>query len=56
MSTPVRTVRVPDELWAAAKAEADRRGESVTDAIVRSLTRYTTPRATAARKTGRKTR
>jgi hypothetical protein len=39
--TPPRSVRVPDELWEKAKAEA--RGETVTDAIVRYLTRYTRP-------------
>jgi macrodomain Ter protein organizer (MatP/YcbG family) len=41
--TPPRSVRVPDELWEKAKAEAERRGETVTDAIVRYLTRYTRP-------------
>ncbi len=38
--TPPRSVRVPDEVWEAAKAEAERRGESVTDAILRFLRRY----------------
>ncbi len=38
--TPPRSVRVPDELWDAAKREAERRGETVTDAIVRFLKRY----------------
>lgn len=38
--TPPRSVRVPDELWQAAKDEAARRDESLTDAIVRFLTRY----------------
>ena len=38
--TPLRSVRVPDDVWQAAKAEAERRGETVTDAVVRSLRRY----------------
>jgi antitoxin component of RelBE/YafQ-DinJ toxin-antitoxin module len=42
--TPLHTVRVDAELWEAARAEADRRGETVSDAIRRSLRRYTTPK------------
>lgn len=38
--TPQRTIRVPDDLWAAAKAKADERGETVTDVLVRALQRY----------------
>jgi macrodomain Ter protein organizer (MatP/YcbG family) len=38
--TPPRSVRVPDDVWQSAKDEAERRGETVTDAIVRFLTRY----------------
>lgn len=38
--TPPRSVRVPDDIWAAAKVEAESRGETVTDAIVRFLRRY----------------
>ena len=38
--TPPLSVRVPDDVWQAAKAEAERRGETVTDAIVRFLRRY----------------
>ena len=41
--TPPRSVRVPDDVWAAAKAEAERRGETVTDAVVRFLRRYGRP-------------
>ena len=41
--TPQRTVRVPDDVWAAAKARAEQRGETVTDAIVRALKRYGRP-------------
>ena len=38
--TPIRGVRVPEDLWRAAQAEAERRGETVTDAILRALKRY----------------
>lgn len=38
--TPPRSIRVPDDVWQAAKAAAAERGESVTDAVVRFLTRY----------------
>ena len=37
---PVRTVRVSDELWNAAKQIAADRNETVTDVIVRALERY----------------
>lgn len=39
--TPPRSIRVPDELWDAAQAEAKDRGETLTAAIVRFLVRYT---------------
>jgi predicted HicB family RNase H-like nuclease len=39
-ATPNRTVRVPDELWEAAKRRAADRDETVTDVIIRALTRY----------------
>ncbi len=38
--TPARGVRVPDDLWSAAKAQAAARGETVTDAIIRGLRSY----------------
>lgn len=38
--TPPRSVRVPEEVWQAAKREAEARGETLTDAIVRFLRRY----------------
>jgi len=38
--TPVRSIRVPDDVWEAAKHEAARRGETVSDAVVRFLRRY----------------
>ena len=37
---PARSVRVPDELWHAAKVRADENGETVTDVLVRALKRY----------------
>jgi len=39
-ATPNRTVRVPDELWDAARRKAADNGETVTDVIIRALTRY----------------
>jgi hypothetical protein len=39
-ATPTRTVRVPDDLWQAAKRAAADNGETVTDVIVRALKRY----------------
>lgn len=39
-ATPTRTVRVPDELWQAAKRAAVDSGETVTDVIIRALIRY----------------
>lgn len=41
--TPLRNVRVPDDLWALAKATAKARGETVTDVIRRALVAYVTP-------------
>lgn len=41
--TPPRSIRVPDDVWAAAKDEAAKRGETVTDAIIRFLNRYGSP-------------
>lgn len=38
--TKARNVRIPDELWDAAKAKAEQRSETVTDAILRALRRY----------------
>lgn len=37
-----------DDLWHAAQAEAERRGETVSEAIRRSLKRYVRPRKDAA--------
>jgi hypothetical protein len=41
--TPPRSIRVPDPIWAAAKEAAERRGETVSDAVVRFLRRYGKP-------------
>lgn len=38
--TPPRSIRVPEDLWRAAMAVADERGESVTDVLRRALERY----------------
>lgn len=38
--TPPRSIRVPQDVWDAAKRTAERRGETVTDAVVRFLIRY----------------
>jgi hypothetical protein len=39
--TTPRSVRVDPSLWAAAMVRAHSKGETVTDVIVRALTRYT---------------
>lgn len=38
--TPRRTVRIATPLWLAARAKAEARGETLTDAIRRFLERY----------------
>lgn len=38
--TPQRTFRIPGDLYAAAKAKAEERGETLTDVIRRALERY----------------
>jgi hypothetical protein len=40
MPTPLRAIRIPDELWTAAHAAADEDGEYLSDVIRRALTRY----------------
>jgi predicted HicB family RNase H-like nuclease len=40
MATPLRNVRVSDELWLAAKARAEENGQSLTEIIVRALSDY----------------
>lgn len=36
-----RVIRVPQTLWDAAKARADQRGETVSEAVRKFLERYT---------------
>lgn len=38
--TPIRNVRVPDEVWLRAKAVAAARGESLSDVLRAALERY----------------
>ena len=38
--TPLRNIRVPDELWDAAMTEAKAEGRTLTDVIVGDLHRY----------------
>lgn len=42
--TPIRTVRVPDDVWQAAQDRAAEKGESVSAVIVRALKRYGKPK------------
>ena len=37
---PIRTVRVPDEVWEAAKAKAEAEGRTVSEVILAALRRY----------------
>lgn len=56
-STPTRQVRVPEELWDAAKAKAAERGEPLSIAIRDLLTDYVedrTPGYTSGYKAGRR--
>lgn len=45
--TPLRNIRVPDGLWAAAKAKAQSEGRTITDVIVSALHRYVSDRPAA---------
>ena len=38
--TPLRNVRVPDDLWVAAMSKALERGESLSEVIRRALEKY----------------
>lgn len=42
--TPIKNVRVPQELWNAAKEEAAEEGRTLTDVINAELHRYVTRR------------
>lgn len=37
---PTRSIRIPDDLWNAAKRIAADRGETITDVVIRALERY----------------
>ncbi|KAF0959800.1 MULTISPECIES: hypothetical protein [Rhodococcus] len=41
MATPLRNIRVSDELWQAAQAKAAQEGTTVTTVIVEALKAYT---------------
>lgn len=38
--TPIRTVRIDDDLWSRAQARAAERGETVSEVLRRCLQRY----------------
>jgi hypothetical protein len=38
--TPLRSVRVPDELWRAAQGAAEENGEAISDVIRAALDQY----------------
>jgi len=52
-NTPLRAIRIPDELWRAALERAGEREETVTDVVLRALTRYTAPPRKTAAKAGK---
>jgi hypothetical protein len=39
-NTPLRAIRVQDEVWAAAKEKAERDGTTVTAVVLAALQRY----------------
>jgi hypothetical protein len=46
--TPLRSMRVEDDLWAAVRAKTRREGRTVTSVIVRALRSYVADNADAA--------
>jgi ABC-type amino acid transport system permease subunit len=50
---PLRTVRVPDDLWEAAQAKAMEEGTTVSAVILAALRRFTRPPRTAKATAGR---
>ncbi len=40
MPTPLRNVRIPDEVWDAAREKAEREGTTVTAVVLAALQRY----------------
>jgi NRPS condensation-like uncharacterized protein len=39
-ATPVRSLRIPDDVWDALRERADERGETVTDVVLRAIRAY----------------
>lgn len=39
-ATPNRTVRVPDEIWVPAIAKAAAEGTTVTEVVIKALTKF----------------
>jgi len=39
-NTPLRAIRVPDEVWQAAREKAEREGTTVTAVVLAALQRY----------------
>lgn len=42
MPTPLRNIRIPNDLWRAAQAKADEEGTNVSEVLVAALRRYVT--------------
>jgi len=40
MPTPMRAMRIPDDLWNAVREKAERDGTNVTAVVVAALSRY----------------
>jgi hypothetical protein len=40
MVTPLRSLRIPDDVWSPALARARREGTTLTAVVIRFLTRY----------------
>lgn len=40
MATPLRSLRIPDEVWTAAVAKARKEGTTVTAVVTAALKRY----------------
>ena len=38
--TPLRSVRIPDDVWNAAREKAEREGVTLSSVILAALTRY----------------
>lgn len=39
-ATPVRSIRIPDEVWEELRRRADDRGETITAVVLRALRAY----------------